>query len=318
MRTHHGAPATALAVLTPLLFATLAGCAGGGASPQSSDDLDAEGAILRGVVLDTELRPIPNALIKAGGFDPALTGEDGRFELAGLPPGDIRVTVYALGYHSASRSATLIHGDAVFLQFTIERLPIEEPYLELLIYRGYDICSASVLYSAGYIAPCLLGARSAVFWVEVRDAWAYGVFEMEWHSAESMLFASTHRPNVCNTGEPCWGIEVGRSPIRMDAKPDDLEIAKRHALQDDKAKLYPVGAFTMVLDSVYAGFGREELNQTAGAQCASLNPSLGLARRFGCPLGVGYSLGVSFHYYHTIFYVQVPSQPELYSGRPDA
>lgn len=309
------------AISALLTLQGFAGCVGGSAESESTEvgpvlgPIPDGGATLIGRVLDGELKPIPGAMVQVDELPVVSTDQAGAFEVRGLAGGEHRVIAQALGFTSIGRKVSLAEGESTEIQLILEALPVEEPYVELLIHKGYDVCSISVLYSAGYIQPCYLGTRTAVFKVNMKESWRYGVFEMVWKTSESMVFVSTHQPNTCNTGNPCWGILVGRSPIRMEAAPESEYIAKTYAL--DQKKQYPSGKFTMYLDTVYAGYLREEINGTAFPVCSIINQQFNVNPRLGCPFGIGYSLGISFTYYHSTFHYEAPADPRKYSGIPD-
>ncbi|MBS2030765.1 MAG: carboxypeptidase regulatory-like domain-containing protein [Deltaproteobacteria bacterium] len=63
-----------------------------------------------GQVLDAATRgPVPNALLTAGGAS-AATGDDGSFDLRGLPPGEATLSVACAGYVSSSTHITVPRG----------------------------------------------------------------------------------------------------------------------------------------------------------------------------------------------------------------
>ncbi len=90
------------------------------------------GSTLVGTVVERASgRPIPAAEVAVAARR-VLTGDDGRFVLPGLTPGEVTVTVQALGYRSTTRSASV--GGVGALRVELEREPI--PLAEIVIAPG--------------------------------------------------------------------------------------------------------------------------------------------------------------------------------------
>lgn len=149
-----------------LALTGLAGCVGGqSASVETTSasvsvspgDVDLDTGI-RGTVMSTELSPIPEAVVQVDDLPSVKTDNAGVFEVLGLTPGDHSLVVQALGYASVARKVTANQGEVAEVRITLERLEIQEPYIEVLVRDGYDICSYALFAFVGsFPSPCPLG-----------------------------------------------------------------------------------------------------------------------------------------------------------------
>lgn len=324
-------PAVAFGIV--YLVAILAGCVGGESSSTNAglEDLPAGLGILEGVVLDVELQPLPGAIVTLDPGDVTTTDVDGSFRFR-VPVGSYSIMVNATGFTGALRMVDVVEGESVRVQFLLERLPSDTPYVQVLQHVGFEVCG----FAAGgtgatgetmvnrYGVPCAFGTPQTSYPINVSASWRYTVLEMEWLTRDNMWFLATHLAGACGTDgdSVCWGQQMGTSPLRVEGAPGSVEHAQRYAL--DGKKTFPNGTFELILDTVYLGMFREEVNNTAGTYCNTIitaalaplgqswNPSL------GCGLGYGYSTGYKFTYYASIFHYAAPTDPSAYSARPDA
>lgn len=312
-----------LAGLTWILGLALAvsGCveAGGTASLPSAPTSAAPGEEptgVRGRVLSDELAPIPGALVQVDNLTPVTTAEDGAFVVLGLEPGEHRILVQAIGFNSVARKISVEQGRVTDVEVLLEPIPVRTPYVELLIRDGYDICSYAIFGFIGTAPnPCPLGTPNNAHDLSLPEGWAYFVVENVWGSSES-FWVSINTPGAgCTTGAPCPGVEISRSPLRIDGAPEDAGIAARYAL--DGKKTYADGKQELRISTLYAGYLREEINSTAPAVCVAFWSQFGVAERLGCPVGFGYSTGIRFTQYASIFHWERPPKPAEYSGIPD-
>jgi hypothetical protein len=94
-----------------------------------AESLTAQGATLRGRVLDSELgEAVAAAVVRVRpGGEPLSVDSAGRFEVTGLKPGTIEVAVQATGFQSKSWKFTVQEGQTITqdfsLDFTGEKLP---------------------------------------------------------------------------------------------------------------------------------------------------------------------------------------------------
>ncbi len=324
-------PTAAFGIL--YLLAILGGCVAESADPATAEleALPAGLGILEGIVLDVELQPVLGAIVTLDQGDVAATGVDGAF-LFRVPVGTYTLVAYALGFTNAQRSVDVVEAESVHVQILLERLPSDTPYVEVLQYTGFEVCGFAAggtgatgeTMSNQFGVPCMFGTPATSYPINVSESWRYTILEMEWLTRDNMWFIATHAPGQCGTDgdSVCWGQAMGTSPLRIEGAPGSVEHAQRYAL--DGKKTFPNGSFELVLDTVYVGMFREEINSTAGPQCVTIitttlgplgqqwNPNL------GCGLGYGYSTGYKFTYYASIFHYAAPSDPSTYSARPDA
>lgn len=309
-----------------LVGVTLAGCTSGNNGPAGIDPTDqaAGGAVLRGTVLTEELAPVAGALVAVDDAAQTTTAEDGTFEVTGLAPGSYRVVVQAIGFIGQAKTVSVGEGAPTDVQFTLGAAPIQEPYRELLIFEGYEVCSLvlGVLVFGPPQIPCTETPQTS-FLVNMTESWQYLVVEMDWESSDSMWLILVPEDNAgCNTGADnwCWN-RLGAAPIRIEGGPEDVRHARQYALDGETPM--PAGAFSLEIGTTYAGMFREEVNGTLGDQCnLVISTALGpLGQQWnpnlGCGLGYGYSTGIRFTYYVTLFHWEPPESPGTYTGLPD-
>lgn len=324
-------PAAAFGIV--YLVAILGGCVSGGSTTTTEElaDLPPGLGIIEGIVLDVELQPVLGAVVTLDQGDATTTGIDGAFRFR-VPIGTYAIVVYALGFTPAQRSVDVVEAQSVRVQLLLDRLPSDTPYVQVLQHTGFEVCGFSAggtgatgeTMSNQFGVPCAFGTPATSYPINVSASWRYAVLEMEWLTRDNMWFLATHAPGQCGTDgdSVCWGQDMGTSPLRVEGAPGSVEHAQRYAL--DGKKTFPNGTFELILDTVYVGMFREEINNTAGTYCntvitaalaplgQSWNPSL------GCGLGYGYSTGYKFTYYASIFHYAAPTDPSTYSARPDA
>lgn len=329
------------AVSLAVIVALAAGCVEvveGTEPPRATDPNDPnfqsdDPLFVSGLVMSDELFPVVGANVS---LDPTLsttTDDAGAFLIANIPqPATYTLTVNTTGYEPFEQQLDVtapIEG----LNVALKGIPGQSPYAATYLRTGFDACSISLVYSAGPVNPpggCPFGARDTVMKVEVNDTWAAGVFELDWESSETMIFATsvgtedtTHGRRLASCSVGTWGHDwcpallFGHAPLKILARPNDTEYAAQFAI--DGKETFPGGEnFTSWIFSSYSGYGREELNQTFYNQCGAVNQQFNIPRTWGCPFGVGYSLGIRITYYHTIFYLQAPERLEEFSAMPDA
>lgn len=147
-----------------LLAAALAGCAGGSQDGTSDsgptfDDLGLQATsstgLIRGVVVDDAIRPVPGARVALSGPSMAegtSTGA-GTFGFDSLLPGTYFLTVSKPGYFQAQQSVEVVAGVAeppiakVLMQVDAANLP----YVEAYVFEGFIECSGSFV-AVGFAA----------------------------------------------------------------------------------------------------------------------------------------------------------------------
>lgn len=315
------------------LGSVFAGCVGGSAAesaPSGPESVEETGAGLRGLVVSDELFPVAEAQVVVKDGPSTFTDAAGRFELTNLHPGTQTLNVSAEGYEPATQEAEVPLEGFAEVQILLKGIPGKSPYFTTIIFEGFDACSISLVYSAGGYAPfgpvpCPFGQRKAVLKTEMGPDWRAGVHEMVWKTSEEMIFASSvstsKRPGVasCTTSGSshtwCPALTWGRSPIRIYARINDTAYAAKYAI--DKKETWPEGNYTSYIFESYSGYFRTEINSTFYPACVIINNQFNVPPHWGCPFGVGTSLGIRFQFYHTTFYQQAPLRLEAFTALPD-
>lgn len=322
-----------LGLVLPFVSFAFAGCVGGSATDSVPSGLDVAvdtGAGLRGLVVSDELFPVAEAQVAVKDGPSTFTDAAGRFELTNLHPGTQTLNVTAEGYEPATQEAEVPLEGLAEVQILLKGIPGKSPYFTTIIFEGFDACSISLVYSAGGYAPygpvpCPFGQRKAVLKTEVGPEWRAGVHEMVWKTSEEMIFASSvstsKRPGVasCTTSGSshtwCPALIWGRSPQRIFARINDTAYAAKYAI--DKKETWPEGNYTSYIFESYSGYFRTEINGTFYPACVFINNQFNVPPHWGCPFGVGTSLGIRFQFYHTTFYQQAPLRLEAFTALPD-
>jgi hypothetical protein len=300
------------ALFVIILSLALSGCADTNAPTSKAIEFGSEcdGGELVGVVTDGELNPVADANVSVDAMFFATTAAAGDFVFPCLPVGSHTIAVQARNFLPVSRSVDVGMEDNPLLRFTLERSPVQEPFVSLTIYEGYSICDVVVVAAtSGFGSTCNSGKTTHILNMTVDEPWKYGVFEMAWQSLDSFIFWASDS-SACLATDPCWALVRGRSPLRMEAAPADKEVSDRYRAYD-ASENFPEGKFELNLVSRYAGLFGDEINQTIGFSCTAA-----VGYKFGC-LGIGMSSGIRFTTYSSIFYWGRPTDPGSYSGMPD-
>lgn len=320
-----------------ILCSALAGCVGGSEDAidpfATQEEFPAAGAVssstqgaVEGIVLDTSLAPIPNAAVTLALADKnaqplasTTSGMSGEFVFSLLEPGTYRITVAPPGFSNTSALVNVFAGEITRAQVLLEDRPGDEPYRELLLYRGWVACFLMYVV-AGYNGlppdPCPFGEKKTDLNVEVPASWRYYVNEMSWSGSESMALITARDEPTCAVPPDgkCYGMVQGASSLRLEGAPGDVVLAQKYSFDGKTAP--PDGNFSMWVTMGYSGYLRNELNDTAGPACVAVHGAVGYSDRVGC-FGVGYATGIAFDYYVSIFHYERLVDPERYSAVPD-
>lgn len=155
----------ALMMVASLLAVTLAGCSDGGSGTDEDptfDDFDdapvdkSEG-VIRGVVLDESIQPVPDATVQVGNTDlTAQTNENGAFQFSKVEPGQYFLDVRKVGYEPIQTSVDVVGGVAApdVVKIQLPRAPGTEPVGIYSSFDGYVGCAAQ---TANYVWRDLCG-----------------------------------------------------------------------------------------------------------------------------------------------------------------
>lgn len=303
-----------------LVAVTLAGCAGGDSDPEEADGLGfdggvEDGAVLRGTVVDDELRPVANAEVALLELDLVTTSdEEGVFAFEGLEAGSYTLIAQRLGFESYSQRVELGAGGEVELRVDLVPIAVAEPYSEAFgPYQGYFQCRLSTFYTTGacgFTCPLVTSCINPLgdFWDDeaafnfkmTSNDYRSVVGEMRWEQGSfatsqemRMSFSYENRTSshwFCS-GEGPSPLQWRFEKLEADDEPECMGASQQ--LPDDE----PEEPTTDLLLRIYANvpFGR------IGAD----DPQ---------PFFVAYEQ--RFEMMTTIFHVE--PAPEEYTGFPDA
>lgn len=317
------------AAATVVASVVLAGCFGdedplgtrgrdAGGDTQDAPTASDEAGLVQGQVTDEELRPLAGAevsLIDLADNVTTKTAADGTFHIRDVPPGAHVLAAQKIGYESVSLAVDVAAAETTFVEVTLKVLAIVVPYVEVIPYEGFDSCSYALFGFVGSAPdPCPLGMPENEFALNLTDSWRYFVAETVWLTQDSFWVSIQDEGEGCTTGNPCQGVEISGSPNRIEGAPQNPALAARYSL--DGERMYEEGRQNLSVFVLYAGMLREEINTTAPGVCTTFWGQFGVAARLGCPLGVGYSTGIRFQHYHSIFHWEPPADPSTYSAIP--
>lgn len=132
----------------------LAGCSGD-PKPSSTDgapepEFDVEATdttgVIRGIVVDTAIRPLAGVLVNLTTGPSMTTGDDGAFGFEGLEPGTYFIHAAKPGFSSTQASTDVVAGvDAPeMLKVQLIPDPVQQPYIESYSFQGFLNFGASV------------------------------------------------------------------------------------------------------------------------------------------------------------------------------
>lgn len=186
---------TPLLCVALLAGVALAGCSGGGAGdgqPEADfSDLGLEATattgVLRGVVVDTAIRPVPGVALVVTGADAMVrrteSNAEGLFGLDDLPPGDYFIVANRSGYIQTQSSASVVAGVAEppIVKVLMQADPATLPFFEAYVMEGFIQCS---------VRPMFLGLQCGVTEEDVVRA-IYPFARPPEHVQSEMVWQST-------------------------------------------------------------------------------------------------------------------------------
>lgn len=177
------------------LALVLAGCSGGG-DPKKDDFEDAFGetpdvaagkGLIRGIVLNPALVPIPGVLIELNNPKVNQTSDgNGAFVFTDLEPGDYFLQVSKLGYTSVQQSAVVVADETEpdILKVTIDRLESSLPRAETQRQEGFLACSVGTPRTYSSCGFATGAAENPEVWFDVQGLPSFVQTEILWESTQ--------------------------------------------------------------------------------------------------------------------------------------
>jgi hypothetical protein len=247
----------AFAIVALLAGALLAGCNSPNADPASDsgptfDDLGLQATsstgVIRGVVVDDAIRPVPGARVTLKGDAPreAMTTDLGTFGFDELAPGTYFLSVSKPGYFDAQQSTEVVAGvsEPPIMKVQLAVDAANMPYFEAYVFSGFIECSTPVFAACGFatdVGQIATGSNVTKDNSQVRyplskvPSWVQT--EMVWSSTQALGGAMTvmYSYGDCGGGFYCDHAATGASPLLLTAGPEDIaEIG----LGDSEPELY--------------------------------------------------------------------------------
>lgn len=184
-----------------LVLMGLAGCADDAGEPEDDefDDFDEsltatdDTGIIRGVVVDTSITPVPEVtitIVQTG--DETLTNENGAFGFAGLDPGFYHLQPSKLGYNGTQTQVEVTAGvdDPPVLKIQLTEDQSAAPFIQPMYMQGYLTCGAAVFRTSVGCTTVPLVAEAigdqSVFPVDYDRIPDWVQAELVWESTQSL------------------------------------------------------------------------------------------------------------------------------------
>ncbi len=296
----------------------LAGCAGSGQTesigPEEDEGFGQGTASIVGLVMTNELTPIAGAQVQIDELDLLVTDEAGWFEAHGLAAGSHRVVVGALGYVSAAQQVSVGEDESREVRFTLDSVPVAEPFVEVSHDRGYSACDYMLVVLTGRVPPpCDTGQEPNNEFVKpVDESWRFHVTEAVWESTSAFeetmrLFAADD--GGCQSENPCYGLVYGEEYARLEGEPGKTELVEHYdPWMDHRGPPYPENeSFEMHVNVQWIGLLVDNLNSVPTDPCQTIFVTVtGAGYKPGC-VGVGVSVGVAFDVWTSVFHWEGPA-----------
>jgi iron complex outermembrane receptor protein len=275
----------------------------------------AQGGTLRGTVADSTGTPLSNASITIDGTGLRTTsGNQGEYEIRGVPAGQRTVRARLIGFQAANATATVAPGDAVRQDFTLARSTVQLAPIDVVIgSRGrhtaseelavpVDVFPAEQLQQQGStetsvilqaVAPSINFPRQSV--VDAGDI--VRPFTLRGLSPDHTLVLLNgwrrHQTAVVNSFN--YGMGAGSSGVDLNALPSSA-LDRIEVLRDGAAAQYGsdaiAGVVNLVLkDGVFSPFLNGDVGRYATADFPDDGRTVTVNGGWGLPLGRG-SLGL--------------------------
>jgi iron complex outermembrane receptor protein len=277
--------------------------------------LMAQAGTIRGTVADSGGSPLSNASIVVEGTGLRTTsGNQGEYEIRGVPAGERSVRARLIGYQASSATVTLAPGDAARQDFTLARSTVQLAPIDVVIgSRGrhtaseelavpVDVFPAEQLQQQGSsetsvilqsVAPSINFPRQSV--VDAGDI--VRPFTLRGLSPDHTLVLLNgwrrHQTAVVNSFN--YGMGAGSSGVDLNALPSGA-LDRIEVLRDGAAAQYGsdaiAGVVNLVLkDGVFSPFLNGDVGRYATADFADDGTTVSVNGGWGVQLGRG-SLGL--------------------------
>lgn len=204
------------AVLVVLL---VAGCS----QPAAREAVEAPVIVLEGWVVDERFLPVANATIMVAAADSMTqTGEDGHYLLQAPAGVDLLVLFSHTAFVAQSRAVSAQSGQHHWINVTLERLPVAEPYLEVQSFQGVLRCGAVATTQEDPSRPHEhQGVRCSQLLNDTANQWPYEipaqttgiVVEAFWDAQSPVAQAMVLKVVAASSGK-VFAFTEGTSPIR--------------------------------------------------------------------------------------------------------
>lgn len=299
-----GLPAVLLSCL--LAGAVLAGCSG--SDPPSADQPDDAAfddlglaasettGVIRGVVVDEAIRPVPGATVSlsGGAAKDTTSNAEGLFGFADLEPGPYFVRVEKAGFVAAQASAEVVAGvsEPEILKVLLTADPSTVPYVSTYVFDGFIECSFS-LVAVGFAACSSVGQLNdrfiTVYPLDRPPQWVQS--EMVWQSTQAispeldLVYSAPGEGALLDNYAEAWGV----SPLLIQV---NETLAAERGLGSGTDLMIRV--FNQPIE------GTETGDPVGGDDCLD-RPALG-----GCTTGLGATVEQGFTIITNAFYGFTP------------
>ncbi len=261
-------------MMRPILIAFLlaaiafAGCAE--SDPESTDDettaaddelqaTDTTG-VIRGVVVDPTITPIPAATVSLQSGAETTTLEDGSFGFSGLEPGAYFITVQKSGYKSVQSSTTVEAGidKPPVVRIQIEVDLVNRPFTTTEVFEGYLQCGAGA-GGVGSLNPCALTESVNTFDIPTGPDLNTTQMELVWKGTNAFgdgLSLGIYNPST--TASNFVGTN-GPSPLNLRVSGSAIEEHYGEDMPSYLARVFPgagsdVGSATVIVEQRFEIF----------------------------------------------------------------
>lgn len=207
----------------------LAGCSGGESQGVPGEPV---GPLVEGWIVDERIVPVVGATVRlAGAGAETMTDDEGHYALQGPVGAELVLVVQAEGFLPQSRGVSSAAGARQVLNFTLERVPVAEPYDELEQFQGILRCGVVATTQEDPSRPHEhQGVRCSQLLNDTSNRWAYTVpanttgvvVEAAWDPQSEVSQAMVMKVATAATGEVLGFIE-GTSMLRQQLSSTKLQ-----------------------------------------------------------------------------------------------